>query len=51
MRGSILGVHAAAIIAIVNQQLVVELFDMDFNLLRFVPILEAMVDRVEDQIE
>ena len=43
-----LGIDPAAIVAIVDDQLVISALDLDLDLLRFIPLLEAMANRVED---
>ena len=45
-----LGIDAATIVAIVDDQLIPRERDLDFDLLRFIPLLEAVADRVEDQV-
>lgn len=42
--------YAAAVVAVVDQQLFTLLFHLDGDLLGLVPIIKTMVDGVEDQV-
>lgn len=50
MRGKISGRYAAAVVAVVDQQFFTLLFHLDGDLLGFVPVVEAVVDGVEDRV-
>ncbi len=45
-----LGIDAATVVSVVDDQFITCVLDLDLDLLWFIPIFETVTDRVEDQV-